>query len=134
MKLNRQTLRKMILKEMVQKINGDYRAGVFMSPDYRTAAENAVRDPFMMDPEHPMYEPSRKLRYCLQQLSHFVHNRPDIYNNEYFMQEVPSHISESLVILDNYPGVVKMPTDVISLKIYLNHISTLVPNLPNQPY
>ena len=134
MKLNRKTLRKMILKEMamIQKINGNYRAGVFMSPSYRTAAEEAVHDPYNveMDANDPAYEDLRRLRFNLQQLSHFVHNRPEVFSNQYFMQSVPLIIAQSLEILNNHPEFVINMTDLESLKIYLNHVSTLLyPNL-----
>ena len=138
MKLNRKQLRRMILKEMamIQKINGDYRAGVFMSSDYRTAAEEAVHDPFnvMMDPNDPAYEELRRLRFNLQQLSHFVNNRPEIYNNQYFMGSVRPMVEQSLEILDNYPKFVIRNSDVVSLKIYLNHILTLLINPRPQVY
>jgi len=129
MRLNRKSLRKMILKEMamIQKINGNYRAGVFMSPQYRGSAEEAVHDPFNvdMDPNDPAYQDLRNLRYNLQNLNHFVHSRPEIFNNQLFMQNVPLMVAQSLEILNNHPEFVINMTDLESLKIYLNHILSL---------
>lgn len=129
MKLNRQTLRKMILKEMADNFwgnQGNHRAGVFMNPQYPGSVLQAIKDPFEpyldleMDPQE--YDALKNLYFSLQNIDQFMHNQQGMLTNETFMVRLKPQVLECLMMLDQYPHFVKKPTDIDAVKIYLNNI------------
>ena len=129
MKLNRQTLRKMILKEMADSFWGDQgnvRARAFMNPQYPGSVLQAIKDPMEpyldleMDPQE--YDALRNFYFSLQNIDQFMHNQQAMLTNETFMMRLKPQIEECLMTLGQYPYFVKRPTDIDGIKIYLNNI------------